>query len=218
MIKHHPEHALLKGFADGQLSTSLSVAISAHVEMCPKCQLAIEALTSKAVEQEFAVDTTDSVELDSDMLSMIDSITSDELIEFPVTREPVVETVKGTQYCLPRSVAAVQRGKWQGLGKISRSRLLVEEGPVHASLLHIDKDGNVPEHTHNGFELTLLLDGSFEDETGTYVKGDFIWLDGKTVHSPKSTDGCLCYTVVSDSLQFTSGLSKLLNPIGALIY
>ncbi|PKG56926.1 anti-sigma factor, partial [Shewanella sp. GutDb-MelDb] len=30
--------------------------------------------------------------------------------------------------------------------------------------------------------------------------------------------GCLCYTVVDAPLRFTKGISKLLNPIGELIY
>jgi putative transcriptional regulator len=76
----------------------------------------------------------------------------------------------------------------------------------------------VPEHTHKGFELTLLLDGEFEDEMGKYVKGDFICLDSAHKHSPQTTQGCLCLTVVNDALQFTKGMSKLLNPFGNLIY
>ena len=76
----------------------------------------------------------------------------------------------------------------------------------------------MPEHTHKGFELTLLLDGSFSDDKGEYVKGDFIMLDASIKHNPISQDGCLCYTVANDALHFTQGINKLLNPIGNFIY
>jgi putative transcriptional regulator len=64
----------------------------------------------------------------------------------------------------------------------------------------------------------LLLEGSFEDEMGSYHEGDFIWLDGKHTHNPVTKEGCLCLTVASDSLHFTQGLTKMLNPIGKFIY
>ncbi|MGL5391190.1 MAG: ChrR family anti-sigma-E factor, partial [Shewanella sp.] len=39
-----------------------------------------------------------------------------------------------------------------------------------------------------------------------------------TEHAPTTKSGCLCYTVLNAPLHFTKGLSKLLNPIGELIY
>ena len=104
------------------------------------------------------------------------------------------------------------------LGKISRARLDFEDDAHHTSLLHIDKDGQVPCHTHKGFEITLLLEGSFEDEMGVYNKGDFIWLDGNHTHQPATKEGCVCLTVSSDALYFTKGVSQLFNPLGKYIY
>jgi len=43
-------------------------------------------------------------------------------------------------------------------------------------------------------------------------------LDGRHNHTPKTIEGCLCFTVVSSALHFNKGISKLLNPIGNLIY
>jgi putative transcriptional regulator len=85
-------------------------------------------------------------------------------------------------------------------------------------LLHIQPGGSVPEHTHNGFELTVLIAGDFSDDQGEYVPGDFIMLDKKHQHHPVSEKGCLCFTVANDSLHFTQGINKLLNPIGTFIY
>jgi putative transcriptional regulator len=64
----------------------------------------------------------------------------------------------------------------------------------------------------------LLLQGSFEDEMGTYHAGDFIWLNGKHIHQPVTKTGCVCLTVSSDAIRFVKGVSQLLNPIGQFIY
>ncbi len=104
------------------------------------------------------------------------------------------------------------------IGKLSRARVQLDENEIHTSLLYIEPGGGVPEHTHKGFELTVLLEGSFEDEQGEYVKGDFIMLDSSHQHQPISKQGCLCYTVANDALHFTQGINKLLNPIAGFIY
>ena len=63
-----------------------------------------------------------------------------------------------------------------------------------------------------------MLAGTFADEQGEYVAGDFIMLDKRHQHQPATEHGCLCYTVANDALHFTQGINKLLNPIGAFIY
>ncbi|WGV98650.1 ChrR family anti-sigma-E factor [Vibrio sp. YMD68] len=126
--------------------------------------------------------------------------------------------VSGTRVSLPNAIRSLSLNEWQGLGKISRARLNLDDDKRRTSLLHIDKGGHVPSHTHKGFEITLLLQGSFKDEMDTYHAGDFIWLDGKNTHTPATQDGCVCLTVSSDSLHFTQGVSQLFNPLGKLIY
>ena len=107
---------------------------------------------------------------------------------------------------------------WSGIGAVRRARIVSDEKNVRASLLHISAGGQIPAHQHKGYEITLLLEGSFSDELGSYEKGDFILLQGDVNHSPKTEKGCLCYTVLDAPLHFTRGVSKVLNPLGKLIY
>ena len=125
---------------------------------------------------------------------------------------------KDGQLPLPRALNSLNAAPWQGVGKVSRARFQFNDDERRLSLLKIDKGGQIPQHTHTGIEITLLLEGSFEDDMGSYQKGDFIWLDKDHTHSPITQEGCVCLTLVSDSLHFTQGLSKLLNPLGKLIY
>jgi putative transcriptional regulator len=145
-------------------------------------------------------------------------ITADNSISHCESSKPVSIDFSGKEETLPNAFNNYSRSDFSRIGKISRSRFESEDNELRASLLHIEAGGEIPNHTHTGFEITLLLEGQFEDESGVYNKGDFIWLDGSNSHSPKSKEGCICFTLVNSALHFNKGLSKLLNPIGKLIY
>lgn len=236
MIKHHPNATILKDFVDGNLADSVSLIVSSHVELCEHCQKQVSMLTAQAADSVFESDTSafenDTAGLklsDSEMdaflsddgefdFDAIDQITADLSQAVEVVVEAQQETVSNTTFTIPRALNSVARKDWLNLGKISRARLDFDDESHHTSLLHIDKDGQVPCHTHKGFEITLLLEGSFEDEMGVYNKGDFIWLDGEHTHQPATKEGCVCLTVSSDALYFTKGVSQLFNPLGKYIY
>ncbi|MCF7494444.1 ChrR family anti-sigma-E factor [Vibrio sp. L5-1] len=236
MIKHHPNAAILTDFVDGTLADSVSLIVSSHVELCEHCQQQVNMLTAQAADSVFESDTpifksdTSGLQLsDSEMdaflsddgefdFDAIAQITADSSQAIEVTPEVQQVTVADTTFTIPRALNSVARKDWMNLGKISRARLDFDDEAHHTSLLHIDKDGQVPCHTHKGFEITLLLEGSFEDEMGVYNKGDFIWLDGDHTHQPATKEGCVCLTVSSDALYFTKGVSQLFNPLGKYIY
>ena len=228
MISHHPSFELIQAFVNGELPASLAAGIAIHADMCPKCQHTIAQCTEQLAEASFEEEYLDRFIVDDvDALSTIDNLDFDHMIDdivssptidvLPVKSEKVIE-FRDVSYTLPRALNSMKLGNKSNVGKLTRSRLHLNEGDIHSSLLHIEPGGGVPKHTHKGFELTVLLDGSFHDESGEYVKGDFIMLDGSHQHHPISTDGCLCYTVANDALHFTQGINKLLNPIGSFIY
>lgn len=216
MIKCHPDNTLLKAFSAGELPLSLSIAMSAHIELCSQCAEQAK-LVEEGLSQNLWKDESSENANFGDMLQAI-------------MAEPVVKTAKlmvankasvhvaGKDYQLPNAFRQFKDIKWSGFGPVSRARIVNDEQNVRASLLHIDVNGRIPEHQHKGYELTLLLDGSFTDEMGTYHKGDFIWLDGSQTHSPYTENGCLCYAVQDAPLHFMRGMSKVLNPLGNLIY
>ncbi|MBQ4833429.1 ChrR family anti-sigma-E factor [Pseudoalteromonas sp. MMG010] len=227
MIKHHPTNQLLTQYCAGNLSASLSVAVSIHVDMCPLCQEKVAHYEQQHAEHAFMHRQSDSLEdvssnpeqAEEDFDSMLfNTIVSNDEVDEVYEIEPVTVCVKNTEYTLPRTLTRIGHSKFSSLGKLARSRVDIDDGELRSSLFHIDAGGEIPEHTHTGFELTLLLDGEFSDEAGSYVPGDFIWQDQQHQHTPVTKDGCLCYTVVSSALHFNKGLSKLLNPIGQFIY
>ena len=230
MIKHHPTFELLKLFVKGELPASLSAGIAIHADMCSVCQAQIAQLTEQVAEADFEfeenfldrfiVDGSEDLNAPSiaDFEQMITDITETADIALPEVKVDKFVTFNDKKYNLPRSLHNMDLGKSTCIGKLSRTRIQLNEDEIHTSLLHIEPGGGVPQHTHKGFELTLLLEGSFEDENGEYVKGDFIMLGGDHEHHPISSKGCLCYTVANDALHFTQGINKLFNPIGSFIY
>lgn len=222
MIKYHPSDSMLHQFVQGTLPISMSVAISTHQEMCAECRAKLTALQKME-----AVMTFESVEESEHIASwseenndaMIDAITSlpDEA-EKPAPSNNATLNFNDVEVVLPHALRRIGHGRFTRLGKLTRTRLDLEDGDLRTSLLHIEPGGEIPLHTHKGFEITLLLQGEFSDENGHYGPGDFIWTDSRHNHTPYSENGCVCLTVVSDALHFNAGLSQLLNPIGKLIY
>lgn len=228
MISHHPKFELIKAFVNGDLPASLSAGIAIHADMCPVCQQTIAQFTEQVAENSFEEEYLDRFIVDeNEALEVVAAIDFDHMIEDIVASSDIAIALPKVErtinfndktYTIPSALHSMELGKQAHIGKLTRARLQLDENEIHTSLLHIQPGGGVPEHTHKGFELTVLLEGSFHDESGEYVKGDFIMLDSSHQHHPISTNGCLCYTVANDALHFTQGINKLLNPIGSFIY
>ncbi|KGJ91489.1 ChrR family anti-sigma-E factor [Colwellia psychrerythraea] len=228
MINHHPKFELIQAFVNGDLPASLSAGVAIHADMCPVCQQTIAQITEQVAEASFEEEYLDRFIVDDiealdavaviDFDHMIDDIVESSDISVALPKVEKTISFNDKTYTIPTALSNMELGKHAHIGKLTRSRIQLNENEIHTSLLHIQPGGGVPEHTHKGFELTVLLEGSFHDESGEYVKGDFIMLDSSHQHHPISTNGCLCYTVANDALHFTQGINKLLNPIGSFIY
>jgi len=216
LIKYHPTRELLVSHSAAKLPLSLSIAVSAHLEMCAQCGSLVRQIT----EQQAALFGAQDVSEKINFSTMLENIFEHKPELQTKPQKTVINSISvaGTEYQLPRAFARFTKLKWSSFGVISRARVVKDEGNVRASLLHIDKNGTIPSHTHKGYELTLLLAGSFTDEQGVYNKGDFIWLDNDLKHTPFTQEGCLCYAVQDAPLRFVAGISKALNPLGHLIY
>jgi putative transcriptional regulator len=83
------------------------------------------------------------------------------------------------------------------------------------SLLRIAAGKSIPQHTHEGDELLLVLSGSFEDGRAGYARGDVCAADASVDHAPvadRATD-CLCLHVANAPIKLTGPFGRLLNPL-----
>ena len=166
-ITYHPSDELLRSHANGELPESLSVAVSLHCDLCSECKNKVEAITQQLAEITWQSNSQAmyavSNEATVDYTSMLDSIMQLDvddayLVPTPAYHVSIADKIIEVPYLLHR----YDDLKWNQLGAVSRARL-IEEQDTRSNLLHIAAGGEIPNHTHKGFELTLLLDGSFED-------------------------------------------------------
>lgn len=213
-ITNHPELTTLAHYVSGQLEPLAALMVAAHVDLCCHCQQQVAALEARQAQawlaQEVAVD-------EPQLEGMLQQILAAPAVSLP-QQQPVASPllhVADRQFALPRALRrfAADAKPWRRLGsKLWQSRLVF--GPRHLQLLYMDVQGQVPEHTHKGQELTLVLHGGFADADGEYQAGDLILRTGEHRHAPTAShESCLCIALTDAPLHFTSGVGRLLNPI-----
>lgn len=86
------------------------------------------------------------------------------------------------------NLAELDKLPWKDFGNgLSMARLAREEAR-ELVLYRIDADADPKaflKHEHIGGEFYLVLKGGIEDETGVYSEGDIVYLDPKSVHTPR---------------------------------
>ena len=105
--------------------------------------------------------------------------------------------------------------KWQPLGMGVKQSVLETSEDATARLLFIPAGAQMPDHSHRGLELTLVLDGAFADENDYFARGDVEIADGSTNHTPVAMDGkpCICLAVTEAPLKFRKIFHRLIQPL-----
>lgn len=87
----------------------------------------------------------------------------------------------------------------------------------HASLFWIRAGRKIPNHTHEGIELTLVLDGAFSDVRGRFGRGDISIADNSIDHRPiaETAGPCIGFAVTDGPLRLTGSLrQRLIDLLG----
>ncbi|MGS2720925.1 ChrR family anti-sigma-E factor [Paraglaciecola aestuariivivens] len=222
MISFHPSASDLQGFSAGTSEPAKALMISAHVDMCSQCQKACQAYQAQLAEQVFE-QADEPGSLDAEYLHMMQNITELPVKPSPViTPHPGILELDGKAFELPRTLKRYVKntGNWSRLvGKLWQAP--VDLGDMgKANFIYMEKGGRVPEHTHTGSEITLVIDGQYGDGIHEYDCGDLTILNNQHKHLPHSEaeDGCLVFSIVDKPLYFTSGIARLLNPFSKLFF
>lgn len=223
MINFHPDPATLKLFAQGNTSPEVSLIISAHIDMCPKCAKQVEEYTLAETEKFMAhSEPANNAAFELMMNGIMEQAPEvNSAMQRPVESETCIE-LDGRKFELPRALQRYikKTDSWSRLvGKIWHAP--VDIGlPGKADFIFMEQGGSVPEHTHKGSELTLVINGEFQDGLSCYDTGDVMLMDSRHQHTPVATSegGCLVFSIVDQPLHFTSGLARLLNPFSHLFF
>lgn len=213
-ISHHPDDATIMAYAAGAVTEGFSLVLAAHLENCPHCQQRLQNAQDMGGEmlmqlQSSAVPTGG---LD-DIWSRIES--------HPAVEEPIKPITHKSNGSLPAVLepffeSGLDSIPWRKVAPgISHYRLdMIDSENGSVQLLSIDPGTTIPEHTHKGSELTLVLKGSYQDEIGRYLGGDLADLDSSVQHQPMvdSDEPCICLIATDQPLHFSSLASRILQP------
>jgi putative transcriptional regulator len=210
MTNFHPDLDFITEYAAGSLPLAQSACVSIHVNHCRHCQrIAGELCTLGAsLFEALAPVPVGDVQLNA-VLARLDE-------EIPLSYANKKENASATPAILQR----LMRGDfsdltWKNIGSTLRISYLKTGDPHHEfALYHIRAGGRIPEHTHRGSEMTLILEGGFSDANGSYHKGDFLVRRPGDVHAPTAlqSEDCICLAVLDAPLKFTDWKFRWMNP------
>ncbi|GGF36597.1 anti-sigma-E factor ChrR [Youhaiella tibetensis] len=212
-IRHHISDDLLLSYAMGSLAEGWSIAVATHLALCPDCR-------RRLVEaEEIGGGLLEGTQPQAIEPSSWESVRA-RLSERPAEKAGRA-AVQAEKPIIPRPLRDYLGGdleavKWRSLGKgASQCLIRTGENTTQVRLLKIPAGKPVPEHSHGGRELTLVLSGAFEDETGRFGPGDLEDADGSVTHQPRATPDadCICLAVTDAPLRFSSWVVRLVQPI-----
>ncbi|MDC9825788.1 ChrR family anti-sigma-E factor [Devosia sp. ZB163] len=215
MPQHHLSEDLLLAYAAGNLSEGWTIAVASHLAFCPQCraQSAQADMLGGAM-----LDTIDPEPLANDAWSAMRArLDADVQLAKAL---PARATAPG-KLVLPMPLRAYVGGDidtihWRALGRGAAQMMLPTSDPTtQVRLLRIPAGKPVPEHSHGGREVTLVLSGSFRDGEQLFGPGDIEDADGSVLHTPTATPeaDCICLAVTDAPLRFSSWIVRLIQPI-----
>lgn len=211
-ILRHPGPESLMSCSAGSMPEAFAAVMAAHIDVCPHCrkELALmehigvalfKNMSPSAMTREAPVMSVRRAEADvgsSDTRAKVISAG-----DMPLPLRPLAG-----DYLDDIAWKRLARGLMHYQFPLSKTAIgdlrLVKVAPGQA----------LPEHSHGGSELTLVLRGSYSDKTGRYGVGDIADLDESTEHQPVAdpVEGCICLIASDHKIRFKSVLARLVQP------
>jgi putative transcriptional regulator len=207
-IRHHLSDQLLMAYAAGRLPEAFSLVVATHLSLCDDCRAqagSFDALGGALLEE--AGETTMREDALAQALARIEGLPqakSKPLKAAGIFPAPLAGHVGGG----PDAV------RWRRVGGGVRQAILPTGGGATARLLYIPAGKAVPDHTHRGMELTLVLQGAFADAEESFARGDVEISDETVEHTPTVLAGedCICLSATEAPLRFRGLIPRLVQP------
>jgi len=235
----HPDIHWLIDYAAGSLPLSHALCVSAHIEYCSQCQNKVRELsaiggslmgnadanghtenTSSEEPNEVdanakvlnnvwaAIEQGEAAQSDAEATSATEDVSAASLAHS--------ETTSALPECVKKLVPnTMEHLKWKKLGRhLSVSHLASGDTQREVALHRIQPGRGVANHDHKGEEVTVVLRGSFSDQKGIYLPGDFLVMQAGHKHQPVASGDmeCICLSVVDAPIKFTGPINRLINP------
>lgn len=206
-IQHHLDDATLMAYAAGTLPEAFNLAVATHVSLCDDCRAGVESCDAVGGA---LVDTSPAVDMDAQSLAHAMA-----RLDVPHQDGPAPAFTPGA---LPGPLQDYVGGdldsiKWRPIGMGVKQAILTTSAEATARLLYIPAGAAMPDHSHGGTEMTLVLQGAFYDDDDRFARGDIEVADGNVTHTPIADIGedCICLAVTDAPLEFKGWLPRIVQ-------
>ncbi|MBC7280792.1 MAG: cupin domain-containing protein [Hoeflea sp.] len=214
MVREHIDtlDSLLARYVAGTLPTPARVLVEAHLELKPKNLIKVRNLEALAGLELMGVDPVALSDRDAMLAAVLASAAPE--------AAPAQEATGHEGRVFPKALYdfvgfdagdVPWRTKLPGLKEYDLGDI---EG-CHVNLFWLKPGRTVPAHTHEGSELSLVLDGAFSDAHGHYARGDISVADDSIDHRPRVDLGrpCIGFAVMDAPLKLTGSFRQLIGDI-----
>ena len=208
-INHHLTDSLLMAYASGNLSEGFSLVVATHISLCDECRARLhsfEAVGGSLLSEETAEVQSGSLEA---TLALIErglgaSDSPTRTLPSAIFPAPLQAYVGGD----------LDNVDWRNVGGGVKQAILETDQDTSVRLLSIPGGAAMPDHSHNGTELTLVLKGAFKDEDDRFARGDIEVANDETHHTPIAEEGevCICLAATEGPLKFSGWLPRIAQP------
>lgn len=218
-IWSHPNDDLLNAFRRGRLSPGHDLAVRSHIDLCRTCR-----------DVAYGPERVAETGLQGD---------DDTMAADPATGPALGDLLARTLQRIDQHEALMsERSKaWlQGLdlpealdpADIQARRRLapgVWIAPLHLDgasmtsrtyLLGARRQTEVPDHSHAGQEITVVLSGYVEDQGHVYGPGDLILTSQDHTHGPVALDDCICLIAADAPLVMKGVVGRLVQVLAGI--
>lgn len=202
-----PSEERLLAYAAGTLSPPESVVVATHLSMRPRTARWVGTLQAVGGD---LLETIEPAPVANDLLART-------LANLPAAGEDNAPPEPANDMTgLPAPLRGYELGPWRWIGPDMHVRdvLAPRDGDCRVILLRIGSGRTTPVHTHQGVELTCVIDGAYETQDGVFARGDFEDADPNVTHQPKvvSKEACLCVAALDGQIMLPGPLGRLLAP------
>lgn len=192
-------------YSAGSLPEAFNLIVAAHLSLCDSCRAdaqAYDAVGGALLSDVRAELSEGSLEK---VLAQLDDTAPEKKQKYLVDAlpAPVQDYVGG----------GLEAVRWRPLGMGVKQAILPTSKGASARLLFIPAGAAMPDHGHNGVEMTLVLKGAFQDDDGYFARGDIEIADSSVQHIPVADihEDCICLAVTDAPLRFAGLLPRLVQ-------
>jgi putative transcriptional regulator len=210
MIAHHPDDVLLIAYASGAGDEATGLIVATHLHYCADCRIKVAqmetiggSLLEDLAPQHLAAGALKAT------LGRLDHVV-------PYERPRRAPSRDGT----PAALRSYLGGdlcdvRWRRMGPHLSYSPLSRRGPVAVRLLRGTPGAQSGAHSHRGVEFTLVLQGGYTDETGSYAPGDLQVMEANRRHNPVADPGedCINLAVTTGRLKFDNLIQMIAAPL-----